>query len=342
MTAPARDLEPELTAAIDRGDPGSWLVYTDWCELQGGYPTVHPALAPDVPLNGAAPIPHAELFEGIWLYERLTNIIPWVCHGPTNTSWVWAYRGLWNTTEVIVFRPGDDAAWHENVIAEDIGGRAIRPRADWPPSTWAMIAAPPGVRLRAVAMALAAQDEALDDAAIFHIVAQTEGAGPEDVVGDTFVGWDGSLWFCPTFPRCWQLEMPSWIGGNVRDALVLDNHFRLREMLAGLPRRGEHLLETFASFEGGPHHAALPASTGPQVRALLDEFRGPYRPGARDWFLARCRVLARASLSATRELRAILRATFPTVYDRQRAALRAAGIDIDQPWAQRRGTAFAR
>lgn len=103
--------EQQLQQLVTEGEPGSLLVYLDWLEERGlGDRSSHGDIgapeAAETADNGAAPIDHGEMLHGIWLYERLTTLRGDVRHGPTGTSWVWAYRGLLRDLPVMVFRPG--------------------------------------------------------------------------------------------------------------------------------------------------------------------------------------------------------------------------------------------
>jgi hypothetical protein len=105
-------IEAKLRGAIAAGEPGSRLVYQDWI-LEGGQVddeigdhATAPYRAYQIDQgNGAAPHRRDEMFRDVWLYERLSHQIAEVRHNPTNTTWVYAYRGLWNCVPVMVFRP---------------------------------------------------------------------------------------------------------------------------------------------------------------------------------------------------------------------------------------------
>jgi signal transduction histidine kinase len=75
------------------------------------------------------------MFHGIQIYECLTYQARHIRHSPSNTTWVYAYRGIMSSgVPVIVFRPGpwlmdiDDIRGDE--IIEDLVGHAIESGSD--------------------------------------------------------------------------------------------------------------------------------------------------------------------------------------------------------------------
>lgn len=277
----------------------------------------------------AAPLPHEEHCYGVRLYERLSTQAGPVRHGPSGTSWVYAYRGVTGAGQpVMLFRPGDwllglevDGAPRGASILADVGDRALRAEAA-PAGCFAIVAAPPGVRLRALALAAAARGVQLPDAVLLDLAARS-GAALERGGGDTFVGWDGQLWLAPAFPASFRDEQPSLHGDEVYDALVIDGPERLREVLLGTlppPLFGGAVARLRAEAAGqvaAPARAPAPPGIGRELAAVLESEEG----GAP--FFARC-LAALHQLGRPRErtLGDVARALLPAAYARQMATLR--------------------
>lgn len=328
MADDVRRIKAELLRSIALGDDASRAVYGDWLEEHGEEePDRLGPSADDIGGSDALPVVHDEIFRGVYLYERLTQLSVDLRHNPTNTTWVFTYRGLWKGLPVILYRA---APWlrqsgdhFSNSIITDVGDRAI---ASFTPKRnygAALVEAPPGVRLRTLTLALLAREERIPHPVIFDLVRRTAQEPPQ---GDTFVTWDGSLWFSPEFARSWQSEMPSATGLEVFDGLVLDSPAALHGMLAGLP-------PAFFSRQPALIH---PSQHSPDLEALLDE-PDPWH------FVQRC--IERASEPTehcARWLADQLRQLFPTTYVSQQAALASVGLDIEQPWQPRRPPAQVR
>jgi uncharacterized protein (TIGR02996 family) len=333
--------EDELSRAIDDGEVASRLVYADWLEEHAGL-----ELPDEVRLQGkrgptgAAPFAHDEMFRGVWLYEELSCQVANISHNPTGTGWVYASRGLWKSIPVMVFRPGD---WlrtpghvrHGEHILTDLGDRAIHSEhlRDY---SWAMIEAPAGVRLRALIDVLVATGRCLADDLVFDLVRRTHRL-LDTGGGDSFLGWDGSLWLSPKFTRCWNAEFPSLIGNEVHDALVLDSPEALIHLFDA-PLTSEEAFEAFRVYlDGEARNRELPADASPALRSVLEPTIGRYEPAATLEMFVRCERLATTPPErCARELAALLRQHFPDAYERQHAALQSVGIDIAQPWRPRR------
>jgi hypothetical protein len=317
-----RRIDAGLLRSIALGDDAGRAVYGDWLEGRGEEEPDRPSTAADeVGGADAVPVAHDEVSHGVYLYERLSQLGGWVRHNPTGTSWVFAYRGLWRCVPVILFRPGPwllgPGISFSDAIIKDVGDRAIATFTAMGTYGAALVEAPPGVRLRALSLALIAREERIPHAVIFDLVRRTAQEPPQ---GDTFIGWDGSLWFSPEFELSWDSEMPSVVGDEVYDSLVLDSPAALHGMLCGLP-------SALFSREPVPIH---PSQRAPELEELLDEFE-PWR------FAQRCIERAREPAEhCARWLADQLRRLFPEAYARQRAALASVGLDIDRPWQPRR------
>lgn len=317
-----RRIDAGLLRSIALGDDASRAVYGDWLEARGEEEPDRPSAAANgVGGADAVPVAHDEMFRGVYLYERLTQLNTRVRHNPTGTSWVFAYRGLWKSLPVILYRAGPWLLGHgvsfSNAIVKDVGERASASFVAMGTYGAALVEAPPGVRLRALTLALIAREERIPLAVICDLVRRT---APEPPQGDTFVGWDGSLWFSPRFEHSWNSEYPSVDGTEIYDALVLDSPAALRGMLGGLP-------PALFSMTPVPVH---PSQRAPEIEEMLDE-RDPQR------FVQRC--IERAHEPAERCARWLadqLGRLFPEAYARQRAALASVGLDIDRPWRPRR------
>lgn len=317
-----RRIDAALLRSIALGDDASRAVHGDWLEARGEEEPDRPSAAADeVGGVGAVPVAHDEVFRGVYLYERLTQLSAEVRHNPTGTTWVFAYRGLWKCLPVILYRAGPwlrgPGGSVSDAIVEDVGERASAAFVAMGTYGAALVEAPPGVRLRALTLALIAREERIPLAVICDLVRRT---APEPPQGDTFVGWDGSLWFSPRFERSWEDEAPSVDGLEVYDALVLDSPAALRGMLGGLP-------PALFSTTPVPVH---PSQRAPEIEELLGE------PEPRR-FVQRCIERAQEPTErCARWLADQLGRLFPDVYARQRAALASVGVEIDRPWRPRR------
>lgn len=194
------------------------------------------------------------------------------------------------------------------------------------PYPWAAIEAPPGVRLRALALHLAAGWHDISDDAIRDLVTRTQPL--RSIGGDTFVSWDGSLWLAPAFPGAFQDECPSHVGDEIYDALTLDRPSALRDMLAGLPppifsEARERGIDINAPMPVIPEHVRS------RYRAIVGHDRVRDSESDCERFIADC--AARASDAFRPQLAARVRRAFPDAYQRQRRALQLVGRDIDEP-----------
>lgn len=266
--------------------------------------------------TAAAPHEHVETFHGIQLYECLTHQVGVIRHGPSNTTWVYAYRGITSAgVPVIVFRPGPWLMDLDDVrgasILEDLAGHAIEHGADQR-CGWAAVPAPPGVRLRAIVLELAEHGRRLPDHLVLDLIERTRQALPLGRTGDTFIGWDGALWLAPTFPGSWEDEMPSIVSGDVYDALVLDGSAALREVLTGA------LPAPRISFRSERKESlALPPDVCPALAEIADARLEAPDDGA---FFRRCARVAAAAGTAG-ELAALARELFPDARARQDGAI---------------------
>ena len=269
--------------------------------------------------TAAAPYEHVENFHGIQIYECLTRQVRHIRHGPSNTTWVYAYRGVTSAgVPVIVFRPGpwlmdlDDVRGDK--ITEDLAGHAIEGGSD-ERCGWAAVPAPLGVRLRAIVLELAERGQRLPERIVLDVVERTRQALPLGRTGDTFVGWDGSLWLAPTFPRSWKSEAPSINIGDVYDALVLDGSVALREVLTGTVPR------SIISFsEGNPGYVPRPALPRDITTALGEIADGSDAALNGERFFARCAQIAPPAVAPS-ELATLARELFPDAYVRQDRAM---------------------
>jgi hypothetical protein len=274
--------------------------------------------------TAAAPDEYDETFHGVRLYECLTRQVGAIRHGPSGTTWVYAYRGVTAAgVPVIVFRPGpwlldlDDVRGDQ--IVEDLTGHAVESGGD-ERCGWAAVVAPPGVRLRAIVLELAERGMQLPEYQVLDLIARTHQALPLGRTGDTFIGWDGALWLAPAFPASLRAEAPSINLGDIFDALVIDRSTALHEVLTG------ELPPAFSVdvLDGkGPARAALPRDISP----ALAEIAAPGARLANDAFYARCAEIAgpppqgTPSADAARALGAVARGLFPDAHARQVRAL---------------------
>lgn len=262
----------------------------------------------------AAPVPHEETFHGIRLYERLTELSGNIRHGPSNTTWVFAFRGVKDGQPVILFRSADGLGDAPRELVEDVGRHAVASGGHW-----ALVEAPPGVRLRALVLE-AARRQRLTAALVLDAVVRTEQALKQGRGGDTFVGWDGSFWLAPTFPRSWKSEYASIVGTEVYDALTLDSAYGLHQVVTGsLP------LPIFASAANQVRVAAgleAPMSLPPVPETFGRELARIISLGQSGCdFFERCRAVAPGKSFAP-EWAELAQGLFPEAFDRQRRAVR--------------------
>jgi hypothetical protein len=254
----------------------------------------------------AAPRSHDEYVDDVWLYECLSCQVAQVRYGPTGTSWIWAYRGLWRSKHVLFFRP---APWMiegatlpvGEEIHDDLAAHALhlgRERAYY----WAVVEAPLGVRLSAIVAELARRGRRLDDAVVLDLVARTRECIKSGPAGDTFVTWEGPLWLAPEFAECWAAEHPSHHGDEEWDVLVLEHAWALRAILSGAPGITTPLL----------------GDVSPALGAIAEQASFESLASSGEAFFTSCAEIAGADRSAVGELAALARELFADVFARQR------------------------
>ena len=180
-------------------------------------------------MGSILPIGWGERVGEVEIFEKINHTAGEVRHNPTATSWVDVYRGVWRSeVPVLLFRPAP-ALWKRPdvglSILEDLGPHAVA-SGEAPGYRWAAVAAPLGVRLRALALHVR-----IPEALAREVARATAARRGGDPVSDTFVAWDGTLWFCPALPRCVEAEQQSWTFSEVFDALVVDSDAAYRELL---------------------------------------------------------------------------------------------------------------
>ncbi len=218
--------------------------------------------------NPAAPMEHEEVVDGVVLIERLSAAVPTgsLFHGPTHTVRFEALYGVIERRSVVLYRPRralwtptdrGSPGWGESLV-EDLSHRSPL----WGQAAgyrWAAVEAPLGVRLRALAVELGRRATPLPESLGLAIALWTAEALPSgSPVEDTIVTWEGDLWLSPELVGTKQLELPSFVGGECFDALVVRDARSFAELLSGtwpppfLARQVEALDET--------ERAALPSS----------------------------------------------------------------------------------
>ncbi|MFT3772681.1 MAG: hypothetical protein QM820_45395 [Minicystis sp.] len=173
----------------------------------------------------------------------------------------------------------------------------------------------PGIRLRALVEALGMSDARLPHAVAWHIISRTaelhrafREVGVQPL--DTFVGFDGSLHLFPTMPACWQSEMPSFMGDEVFNPLLVDESVpSLVQLVCGrLPTSVFGFAEVRAALAERGAVSAEPAIPE-EVRAFLD---GP-----------------RTTADAVPILASLMRQCFPRAHARHRWVYQSLGRDLD-------------
>lgn len=261
-------------------------------------------------MTGAAPTAHDEQFGEVRLYERLSHLVPPVRHGPSNTTWVHAFRGTWGKQGVILFRPGDwlnerALQWEGprgEAILLDLHGLAVATGCT-DEYHWAMIDAPPGVRLRALSLRAS---ERISEQMALAVAAATPASESTGQRGDTFIGWDGTLWRAPMFAKSKEWEFPSVIGDEIYDSLAVHGAEELSELMRGVLGR---------PISAAPQ-AIGQAVEPPRASSTLREI---FKLGLRgEAFAARCRDALTAPLTELlQELGTLARETFPESHARQ-------------------------
>jgi hypothetical protein len=173
----------------------------------------------------------------------------------------------------------------------------------------------PGVRLRALVEALKMSNATLPQEVAWHVVSRTaELCNVWSEVGvkplDTFVGFDGSLHLFPSMPACLESEMPSFVGNEVFDPLLVDDSIpNLVQLLcARLPPSVFGLPELLWA-RGDPATASAEPAIPPEVQAFLD---GP-----------------RTTRDAAPALASLVREYFPETHARHRRVYQSLVRDLD-------------
>ncbi len=153
---------------------------------------------------------------------------------PCDNSWVAVDRVIYDRQAALLCHRNHDCTggpalvsdFHSPALAA-LGVRVLATIRDPDGHENVVVTGPPGVRLRALAEAVVHAGERLPATIVAYIVAQTKQqcaawsqAGVEP--GDTFIGFDGSVHLFPRLSHCYDAEMPSFIGDEVFDLLIVD------------------------------------------------------------------------------------------------------------------------